>query len=265
MSDLTAYGVFQDTFDDSNNIFWNIFNAIRAKRIREEQYEREDTAVYRRMQDLRRSGINPLLAGGQAAAASPVSAQSFLQSAPNQNYAQMALVKSQIEKNKADARASNAAERKQLAEAGLSEQMKGKVAAEEELLKGQASMIDIEKDYRVKQGKLVDAETILNQSRAATDAATRQKIYEEINKVNAEWNKLMIEVQKKGIELDRMMKVDDFVDKYPKLGMLYLLLGPTGSGMAVHGAMQSTKEIIKSLLDLIPTPTKIPRLPGRRG
>lgn len=258
MSDLTAYGVMQDAYDDGIGLFWNIFSAIRANKMREEQYEREDTAVQRRMRDLRAAGVNPLLAGGQAAAASPVSAQSFMQSAPNQNYAQMALVKSQIEKNKADARASNAAERKQLAEAGLSEQMKGKVRAEEELLKGQASMIEIEKDHRWRQGKLIDAETLLQQSRIATDAASRQKIYKEIGKINEEWNNLTLEFQRKGVELDRMYRVDEFIRKYPKLGTLYLMLGPTGSGMALHGAMKSGSEIVQSILDLVPVP-KLPK------
>ena len=247
-------GYWGDIANVSMDFGWNLFSALRDWDRYNQQKEREDTAVQRRAADLKMAGINPLLAGGQAAGATPVSAQAFSSTGGmKQNYAQLALVKSQIAKNKADAKASNAAERKQLSEAALSDTMQGKVKAEEELLKGQSSMIEVEKDFRFQQRKLVDAETVLTQSRTATDAATRKKIYKEIEVLNEEWNQLVIDIQRKGIDLDRQMKIDDFIDRYPKLGMMYLMLGPTGSGMALHGAMQSTKEIVKSLLSLMPT------------
>jgi len=246
-------GYWGDIANVSMDFGWNIFSALRDWDRYNQHKEREDTAVQRRMHDLKMAGINPLLAGGQAASSTPVSASSFSSTGGmKQNYAALALVKSQIKKNEADARASSAAERKQLAEADLSEQMKGKVKAEEDLLKGQTSMIDVEKDYRWKQGKLIDSKLLLDKSQLATDAVTRQKLYKEIGKINEEWNNLIHDYMRKGIELDRMIKVEEFIKKYPKLGTLYLMLGPTGSGMALNGAMQSTKEIVKSILNLVP-------------
>jgi len=246
-------GYWGDIANVSLDTGWNIFSALRDWDRYNQHKDREDTAVQRRMQDLKMAGINPLLAGGQAASSTPVSASSFSSTGgAKQNYAQLALVKSQIAKNKADARASNAAERKQLAEASLSDTMQGKVRAEEELLKGQSSMIEVEKDYRWQQKKLIDSNIMLGKSQLATDALTRQKLHKEIGKINEEWNNLIQDWTRKGIELDRMIKVEEFIKKYPKLGTLYLMLGPTGSGMAIHGTMRSGGDIVKTILDHLP-------------
>jgi len=246
-------GYWGDIANVSMDFGWNLFSALRDWDRYNQQKEREDTAVQRRAYDLKMAGINPLLAGGQAASATPVSAQAFSSTGgAKQNYAQLALVKSQIKKNVADARASSAAERKQLAEASLSDTMQGKVRAEEELLKGQSSMIEVEKDYRWQQKKLIDSKLLLDKSQLATDAVTRQRIYKEIGKINAEWHNLTLEFQKRGVELDRMIKVEEFIKKYPKLGTLYLMLGPTGSGMAIHGTMRSGGDIVKTILDHLP-------------
>ena len=251
---IPGFGIGVDIFNMASDTYWNAFSAIRDWNRYNEQKEREDTAVQRRMADLKKAGINPLLAGGQAAGATPVNASSFSSTGgAKQNYAQLALVKSQIAKNKADARASSAAERKQLADANLSDIMQGKVRAEEELLKGQSSMIEVEKDYRWQQKKLIDSKLLLDKSQLATDALTRQRIYKEIGKINAEWDNLIQDWTRKGIELDRMIKVEEFIKRYPKLGTLYLMLGPTGSGMAIHGTMRSGGDIVKTILDHLPT------------
>ena len=193
-------GYWADIANVSMDFGWNLFSALRDWDRYNQQKEREDTAVQRRMADLKMAGINPLLAGGQAASATPVSAQAFSSTGGmKQNYAQLALVKSQIAKNKADARASNAAERKQLSEAALSDTMQGKVRAEEELLKGQTSMIDVERDYRWQQKKLIDSKLMLDKSQLATDALTRQKLQREIGKINEEWNNLIQDWTRKGI------------------------------------------------------------------
>lgn len=246
-------GYWADIANLSLDTGWNIFTALRDWDRYNQQKEREDTAVQRRAYDLKMAGINPLLAGGQAASSTPVSASSFSSTGgAKQNYAQLALVKSQIEKNRADAKASNAAERKQLADANLSDTMQGKVRAEEELLKGQSSMIEVEKDYRWQEKKLIDSKLMLDKSQLATDALTRQKLQREIGKINEEWNNLIQDWTRKGIELDRMIKVDEFIRKYPKLGTMYLMLGPTGSGMAIHGTMRSGGDIVKTILDHLP-------------
>ena len=246
-------GYWADIANVSMDFGWNLFSALRDWDRYNQQKEREDTAVQRRMADLKMAGINPLLAGGQAAGATPVSAQAFSSTGGmKQNYAQLALFKSQIAKNKADARASNAAERKQLSEAALSDTMQGKVKAEEDLLKGQTSMIEVEKDYRFQQKKLIDSKLLLDKSQLATDAVTRQKLYKEIGKINAEWENLIHDYMRKGVEFDRMLKVEEFIKKYPKLGTMYLMLGPTGSGMAIHGTMRSGGDIIKTILDHLP-------------
>jgi len=246
-------GYWGDIANVSLDTGWNIFSALRDWDRYNQHKDREDTAVQRRMADLKMAGINPLLAGGQAASATPVSAQAFSSTGgAKQNYAQLALVKSQIAKNKADAKASNAAERKQLSEAALSDTMQGKVRAEEELLKGQSSMIEVEKDYRWQQRKLIDSKLMLDKSQLATDAVTRQKLEKEIGKINAEWDNLVQDFMRKGVELDRMYKVEEFIRKYPKLGTMYLMLGPTGSGMAIHGTMRSGGDIVKTILDHLP-------------
>ena len=70
-------GYWGDIANVSMDFGWNLFGALRDWDRYNQHKEREDTAVQRRMADLKMAGINPLLAGGQAAGASPVSAQAF--------------------------------------------------------------------------------------------------------------------------------------------------------------------------------------------
>lgn len=76
MDPLDAAGLGLDAFKLGYNIYTNKRDFDYQKALQQQMFEREDTAVQRRMSDLQAAGLNPNLAAGSAAGAGSVVSRS---------------------------------------------------------------------------------------------------------------------------------------------------------------------------------------------
>jgi len=76
MGFLDNLGVGAEVVSSGTNIAGGMVDLFTRKKRREEQYDREDTAVQRRAADLEAAGLSKTLAAGSAASAAPVTQRS---------------------------------------------------------------------------------------------------------------------------------------------------------------------------------------------
>ena len=150
MSFLDNLGLGAGVASDALNLGGGIVDLFTRKKRREEQHEREDTAVQRRAADLEAAGLSKTLAAGSAASAAPIQARSTQTKVQTpQNIlanAQKELTNAKINESKTQQELNKALASKANTEAGNLVLLRPKIGSESELFADKAYSIPRERE-----------------------------------------------------------------------------------------------------------------------
>jgi hypothetical protein len=192
------------------------FNQATAREQMDFQREMSNTAVYRRMRDLRRSGINPILAG-QYDASSPAGAMGTMPMYDQQDVITpgintgMSLMKNE-------------------AEVGKIEEEIEKIASETGVNKEKVEEIAKHIDWMEQQIKVGKSQVSLNKVRESLEEALAGKAYAEQGKIDVDTDHLEVMVKLLRMELE-------VYQNFPQLKQLEIGARAAGGMMGLQGAV----------------------------